>query len=54
MDSSACSSQTKLTNDPAEDIDPAWSPDGSQIAFARGTADAHEIYAVSANGSGSA
>lgn len=28
------SNQTNLTNNPAEDIDPAWSADGSQIVFA--------------------
>ena len=27
------SGQTNLTNNPASDGEPAWSPDGSQIAF---------------------
>ena len=27
------SGQTNLTNDPANDLEPAWSPDGSTIAF---------------------
>ncbi|MGB0092498.1 MAG: hypothetical protein WBP81_08190 [Solirubrobacteraceae bacterium] len=27
------SRQTRLTNDPAEDSEPAWSPDGTRIAF---------------------
>src|SRR3954469_3700262 len=28
--------QTRLTNDPAGDFGPAWSPDGTKIAFNRG------------------
>ena len=33
------SGQTNLTNNPAFDFDPAWSPDGTKIAFRRaGTA----------------
>jgi dipeptidyl aminopeptidase/acylaminoacyl peptidase len=28
--------QTRLTNDPANDLLPAWSPDGSKIAFVKG------------------
>lgn len=27
---------SRLTDDPAEDFDPAWSPDGTQIAFQSG------------------
>jgi Tol biopolymer transport system component len=29
------SGETNLTSDPTQDIDPAWSPNGSKIAFAR-------------------
>jgi hypothetical protein len=42
---------TRLTTDPVADYQPAWSPDGSRIAFVRafdGTATA--IYAMDANG----
>ncbi len=36
----------RLTNDPADDRSPAWSPDGTQIAFAR----AGDIYVMAADG----
>jgi TolB protein len=29
------SAQTNLTNNPASDGDPAWSPDGTKLAFTR-------------------
>jgi len=38
--------QTRLTVDKAEDIDPAWSPDATRIAFARDEA----ICVISADG----
>ena len=39
----------------ASDVSPAWSPDGKQIAFARGTGIyANALYVVDANGSGDA
>jgi Tol biopolymer transport system component len=42
------SGQTRLTSNPADDREPAWSPDGSTIAFARN----FEIYVMDATGSG--
>jgi TolB protein len=44
-----------LTNDPGWDMLPAWSPDGSRIAFARGTTEDGvpkvEVYVMDADGS---
>ncbi|WP_327586010.1 hypothetical protein OHA25_02530 [Nonomuraea sp. NBC_00507] len=42
--------QTRLTNNPASDNDPAWSPDGTKIAFTRVQGGNAEIYAMNANG----
>jgi ABC-type sugar transport system substrate-binding protein len=45
-----------LTSSPGEDFDPAWSPDGSRIAFvsnrANGQEDGQFIYVMNADGSG--
>jgi Tol biopolymer transport system component len=38
---------TRLTNDPASDNDPDWSPDGTQIAFVRNG----DIFVMKADGS---
>src|SRR6266508_2743394 len=38
---------TRLTNDPAIDDEPAWSPDGRRIAFVRN----FELYVMNADGS---
>lgn len=44
---------TQLTSDPARDIEPDWSPDGTQIAFATGREDttSTQIYVMNADGS---
>ena len=46
------SGQTNLTNNVANDLSPAWSPDGSQIAFYSGRDGNTEIYIMNADGSG--
>jgi Tol biopolymer transport system component len=53
MNASDGSSQTDLTNNApsASNVDPAWSPDGSKIAFIGGTSGA-PAYTMNANGSG--
>jgi hypothetical protein len=44
---------TRLTNDPAFDYGPAWSPDGAKIAFTtdRGTG-IEDVYVINADGTG--
>jgi TolB protein len=45
----------QLTDDSGSDFGPAWSPDGSRIAFARNLhrdREASDIYVVNADGSG--
>ena len=45
--------QTNVTNNPAHDVNPAWSPDGTKIAFDSFRDDpSSDIYAMSADGSG--
>jgi Tol biopolymer transport system component len=46
---------TRLTNEPTEDIFPAWSPDGSRIAFTRcqpGESSPCDVWAMDAEGAG--
>ena len=45
-------SAVQLTNEPALDLSPAWSPDGTQIAFVTTREVNQEIYVMSAEGSG--
>jgi len=42
---------TQLTDDPAADYDPAWSPDGTRIAFRSRRDGNDEIYVMNADGS---
>lgn len=41
---------TRLTNDPAQDYHPSWSPDGSQIVFTKQNGDDRAIYIMDADG----
>lgn len=45
------SEQTRLTNNPAYDVDPDWSPDGVWIAFASRRDDNKDIYVMNSDGS---
>src|SRR5215218_3232492 len=44
--------QTNLTNNPAVDLQPSWSPDGKKIAFTSKRDDNQEIYLMNPDGSG--
>ena len=43
---------TRLTNNSKIDTNPAWSPDGSKIAFTSTRDGNFEIYSMNANGTG--
>jgi TolB protein len=45
-------SQTQLTSNPGNDLEPAWSPDGAQIAFTSDGDGDFDIYVMNADGSG--
>ena len=40
----------RLTRDPAEEFDPAWSPDGTKIAFSRSAGGWYQIFVMNADG----
>ena len=40
----------RLTNNAADDVDPAWSPDGSQVAFVSTRDGNEEVYIVNVDG----
>ena len=44
--------ETNLTNDPASDVEPAVSPDGTRIAFASDRSGSFRIYTMNPDGSG--
>ena len=44
------SDQTNLTNSAAEDFYPAWSPDGTSIAFQSGPSGNGDIWIMDADG----
>ena len=44
--------QTRLTNNSAIDDGPAWSPDGTKIAFTSDRDGNYEIYSMNADGTG--
>jgi len=44
--------QTRLTVDPADDLNPAWSPDGARIAFTSNRKGQRDIYEKQADGIG--
>ena len=46
--------KTRLTFDPADDLNPIWSPDGTRIAFSSDRLGQRDIYQTPADGSGSA
>jgi TolB protein len=44
--------KARLTTDPAEEFDPAWSPDGRKIAFSRFAGRHFQIFIMNADGTG--
>jgi Tol biopolymer transport system component len=46
------SGAVRLTNNPADDDHPAWSPDGARLAFVSWRDGNAEVYVMDAGGSG--
>ena len=46
------SGQTRLTDDPGEDRDPSWSPDGTKLVFASDRDGDFDLYTMNLDGSG--
>jgi TolB protein len=46
------SNALNLTDNPADDLEPAWSPDGRRIAFTSDRGGSRDIYVMNADGSG--
>jgi hypothetical protein len=44
--------QTRLVNNPANDVDPAWSPSGQKIAFTSYRGGVSDVYVMNADGTG--
>ena len=44
------SDRINISNDPSQDVEPSWSPDGSKIAFATDRDGNYEIYIMNADG----
>jgi TolB protein len=44
--------QTRVTSNPASDLGPDWSPDGSKIAFESYRDGNYEVYVMNADGTG--
>lgn len=42
----------RLTNNPADDLSPVWSPDGTKIIFSSDRSGNYQIYSMNANGTG--
>ena len=48
------SNQLDITNDPAEETDPSWNPDGARVVYSsdHGGMDEADIFVINADGTG--